>query len=402
MSVEPVSALPSRPSPGAAGARLGELYRGHSRLVYGISRMLLRDANEAEDATQQVFLAAYRSLLTGTEVRDPAAWLGTIARNECRRRAAERMREPLAVDDQPTLVSPAADETAIGREEAAALYDQLAVLPPKQREAVVLRDFYGLRYDEVAKALGTSRPAVEALLFRGRRQLQRRLRPGVAAGVLAVPLAIQESIAYAVPGFATTAAPAGAAAAAAGIPLVAKLASAGAAVALAGSAGVVAERSLHDPPIRPAEVKLQQVVPTAPAVRNASPAALLRIPAGGFPVTKPSPDDDDRSGPGGGDDDPRAARADDDDHDEGGTAESRGKGNGDDDRAAAEPEEDHSGPGGRGKDVDEPELVDEDHSGQGSGDEPVAEVELDRSGSDGGGGKGPADEPEDASDEEGH
>ena len=251
MSVDPISALPSRPSPGAAGAQLGRLYHDHSRMVYGICRMLLRDPNEAEDATQQVYLSAYRNLLTGTEVRDPAAWLGTIARNACRRRATARMREPLVlVDDDPGQVSPSVEETALGREEAAALYAELAVLPDKQREAVVLRDIYGLRYDEVATALGTSRPAVEALLFRARRRLQRRLRPGLVAGVLVVPLAVQESIAYAVPGFASTAATP-AAAAAVGIPLIAKLAAAGAAVGIAGSAGVVAERSLHDPPDSP-------------------------------------------------------------------------------------------------------------------------------------------------------
>lgn len=298
MSVDPAEALPSRPSPGAAGARLGELYAAHARMVYGICRMLLRDANEAEDATQEVFLSAYRNLLTGTDVRDPAAWLGTIARNACRRRGAARMRERLAADDEPTLVSPAAEEDAIDREETAALYAQLAALPDKQREAIVLRDLYGLRYDEVAKALGTSRPAVEALLFRGRRQLQRRLRPGVAAGVLVVPLAVQESIAYAVPGFASAAAPAGAAAAAAGIPLVAKLAAAGGAVAIAGSAGVVAQRKLPDPPARPPETRTQRAAPPAAEVVAArSLPALLPVPAGGFPaVARPG---EDRSGPAG-------------------------------------------------------------------------------------------------------
>jgi hypothetical protein len=55
------------------------------------------------------------------------------------------------------------EDTAVGRE-AAALYAELAVLP-KQREAVCPRHLR-LRYDEVATALGTSRPAVEALLFR--------------------------------------------------------------------------------------------------------------------------------------------------------------------------------------------------------------------------------------------
>ncbi len=283
MSVDPITALPSRPSPGAAGAQLGQLYIEHSRLVYSICRMLLRDPDEAEDATQQVFLSAYRNLLTGTEVREPAAWLGTIARNACRRRAVARMREPLAVDDELTLVSPGAEETALNREEAAELYAELAVLPEKQREAVVLRDLYGLRYDEVATALGTSRPAVEALLFRGRRRLQRRLRPGLAAGELVEPLALQESNAYAVPRVASTAAPTGAAAAAAaGIPLLAKLAATGAAIGLAGSAGYVAENSLHDPPARPAasaSAKLSAQAAAPQQARFEPMLAAAQVPA---------------------------------------------------------------------------------------------------------------------------
>lgn len=291
MRLDPAVALPSRPSPGVAGARLGELYAEHSRLVYGICRMLLRDANEAEDATQQVFLAAYRNLLEGTEVRDSSAWLGTIARNACRRRATARMREPLPVADEPTLVSLGVDEQAMGREEAAALYAELAALPEKQREALVLRELYGMRYDEVAAALGTSRASVEALLFRGRRRLQRQLRPRLAAGVLVVPLALRESIAYAVPGFASTAVPAGAAATAAGVPLLAKLAAAGAAVGIAGSAGVVAERTLHDPPVRPTATVVEHGTLVERAQRKAAQTvfSLPEPPRAGAPEA----DDDD-------------------------------------------------------------------------------------------------------------
>lgn len=296
MSVSSANELPSRPSPGAAGARLGELYTEHSRLVYGICRMLLRDPNEAEDATQQVFLSAYKNLLTGTEVRDPAAWLGTIARNACRRRAIARMREPLPVDEELTLVSPAADEQASGRADAAALYAELAALPEKQREAVVLRDLYGLRYDEVAVALGTSRPAVEALLFRGRRRLRGRLRPGFAAGVLVVPLALHESIAYAVPGFASTAVPAGAVATAAGVPILAKLAAAGAAVTIAGSAGFAAEKAVHDSPARPADTPIAAVAPSVAKQIAAAPimaASLLLLRAAGDQLAGEQTDHDD-------------------------------------------------------------------------------------------------------------
>jgi RNA polymerase sigma factor (sigma-70 family) len=269
---EAAVALPSRPSPGAAGARLAELYEGHARMVYGVCRLLLRDPDEAEDAAQQVFLSAYRSLLAGTEPRDPGAWLGTIARNEARGRIVTRMREPLALDDEREPASSTLEEQAVLRAEFADLRAELAALPEKQREAVVLRDLYGLRYDEVAKALGTSRPAVEALLFRGRRRLQQRLRPGFAAGVLVVPLALRESIAYAVPGFAAGgASTAGVLVKLAGVPLAAKLAAAGAAVSVAGSAGVLAERELRDPPGRPPRVPVEQATPVAPI------AAAVRV-----------------------------------------------------------------------------------------------------------------------------
>lgn len=275
--VEPGSALPARPSPGAAGARLGELYAENARMVYGLCRMLLNDPTDAEDATQQVFLSAYRSLLKGTEVEKPSAWLGTIARNECKARYAVRSRDEVSLDAAPTLVSPGADEQASGRAETAALYGEVAALPESQRAAVVLRDIYGLRYDEVAAALGTSRPAVESLLFRGRRRLQRRLRPGLAAGVLVVPLSLHESLAYAVPGFAAAAGPLGATAGVVAAPFLAKAAAVGAAAALAGSAGLVAERQIRDRPARPAETPV--AVPAAPRPETppaASGAAPVR------------------------------------------------------------------------------------------------------------------------------
>jgi DNA-directed RNA polymerase specialized sigma24 family protein len=66
-------------------------------MVLGLCRVLLRDSYEAEDAAQQTFVNAYRALVAGTTVRDDAAWLATIARNECRARIVRRMREPLTL-----------------------------------------------------------------------------------------------------------------------------------------------------------------------------------------------------------------------------------------------------------------------------------------------------------------
>ncbi len=131
------------------------------------------------------------------------------------------MRRPLSLGDEDIeLITDPGDEIQ-RREHAEALRVALADLPERQREAVVLRDLYGLRYGEVAKALGLSRPATEALLFRARRALRQRLRPVVTTAIV-VPLSVQEGLAQALPGF-TAASSGSVIAGAAGGGLLAKL-----------------------------------------------------------------------------------------------------------------------------------------------------------------------------------
>ncbi|HUK95537.1 MAG TPA: sigma-70 family RNA polymerase sigma factor [Gaiellaceae bacterium] len=250
----------------AAGERIAELFEEHGRMVYGVCRLMLRDPTEAEDAAQQTFLSAYRSLLGGQEPRQPSAWLATIARNECRGRLRSRKSEPL------TLVTAASvDETqreVARHEEIEALSAALAELPQQQRDAIVLREFYGLSYSEVAAALGVSGAAVESLLFRSRRRLQEHLRPLRAAlGALALPPTLSESLARALPGFGGGGAGAGAVAVAkvGAAPLAAKLAALTLAVGAVGTvAGVetTTRQRGHQKPSRPA-TRQAAVVPSA-------------------------------------------------------------------------------------------------------------------------------------------
>lgn len=342
-------------------------------MVYGVCRLVLRDSDEAEDAAQQVFLSAYRALLAGTEPRNAGAWLGTIARNEARGRLATRSQRPLLLDDRDEAASSSLEEQADTRADVAALRTQIAALPGKQRDAVVLRDIYGLRYDEVARALNTSRPAVEALLFRGRRRLQRRLRPGLAAGVVVVPLALRESLAYAVPGFAGGASTLGMLGKLAAAPVAAKLAAAGVTVGAVGSVGLVADgdlrrsrppapavvtvvaedeapqaRAAAGPPTSPLPVRAASAVPTSTKVdsdgddaRTDEPDELDELEDETVEEDRDERDENDRSGPGRGEgDDERdeddggvAARHDDDD--EAGS----GEGSGYDDADSADDED---------------------------------------------------------------
>ncbi len=161
--------------------RVEELYTAHVRLVRSVCRALLRDRNEAEDAVQQTFLSAQRALTNGSSPREPAAWLATIARNECLARVRERMREPLPVEAEPAGLGGDAYAAAAGRYEVATLREALADLPRAQREAILLRELRGLSYDEVARALSTTTGAVESLIFRARRTLRVRLGEALPA-----------------------------------------------------------------------------------------------------------------------------------------------------------------------------------------------------------------------------
>ncbi len=251
----------------AAGERIAALFEEHGRMVYGVCRLILRDAVEAEDAAQQTFLSAYRALLGGQEPRDPSAWLGTIARNECRSRLRSRRAEPVRLIREP--VGDELQRDVGRREEIQALCSALAELPPQQRDVIVLREFYGLSYAEVGAALGLTGPAVESLIFRSRKRLQEQLRPVRSAlGMLTLPMTLRESLAQALPGFGGGGASAGAGAATlaklASTPVAAKVA----AVTLAvGGAGTVAS------------LETSHVVRHRAAVRHAAAASAPIAPA---------------------------------------------------------------------------------------------------------------------------
>src|SRR5262245_36605278 len=290
-------------------------------MTYGICRALLRDAHEAEDATQQTYLLAHRALLGGARVRNDAGWLATIARNECRTRIAASMRSPLPVSDEDLAAIPIAGDATEQSAQREAIRSALAELPERQREAVVLRYLYGLRYAEVAAALGLSRPATEALLFRARRSLRHRLKP-IVASIVVLPVSIEEGLAQAIPGFAVSGS-GGVGAAAIGGGLLAKLtagpvgvkvATAAVAVTTVGAVGSVdSERAGRDRAQRDAIVEAEDtrtqsgaLVPGAPARTGTDDDVVDRSDEDDADSSGPGggSDTDDRSGPGPGGDDP--------------------------------------------------------------------------------------------------
>ena len=222
------------PNQNGAGALATELFQQHSKMVLGVCRLLLRDPVEAEDAMQQAFLSAYRSILAGSEPRQPGAWLATIARNECVDRIRARMREPLAepgCDDDSE--APDAVSAVIASADLRALGRSIGELPTQQREALLLREFCGHSYSEVAAALGVSESAIGSLLFRARQSLRSVLQ-GVSA-FLPLPV-LRDTLGHLLAR--------GPSVEVATLPVVAKLATGAIAVGLLAGGGVAIERSV--------------------------------------------------------------------------------------------------------------------------------------------------------------
>jgi RNA polymerase sigma-70 factor (ECF subfamily) len=241
--------------------------------VLAICRGMLRNAHDAEDAAQQTFLSAYASLADGTVPREPAAWLATIARNECRTRAHRRMREPLPEGEFEPVggVNPA--DLAVRAEEVASLRRALACLPGQQRHALVLREFSGLSYDELADELGVTRPAVESLLFRARQRLRVSLRTALA-GLASVPASLRDWVA---PLFGSSPETPAAAAKLATLGVVTKIAAATAGTALV-AASVVAVAPHRRHAIRPAPAAIADVAaPVRHVVRRPVRVAVAPV-----------------------------------------------------------------------------------------------------------------------------
>src|SRR3954454_6028662 len=159
----------------AEAAQAGLLYERYARRLLAFCRSHLASQEEAEDAVQQTFLNAHRSLRRGTVPHAEAAWMFAIAANVCRerQRSAWRRSRVEVVSDDGLVGDQAAPEH--DHDELTGVADALAELTPNQRRAILLREWQGLSYREIATELALTEGAVETLLFRARRSLAQKL-----------------------------------------------------------------------------------------------------------------------------------------------------------------------------------------------------------------------------------
>lgn len=167
---------------GEAGAfrRFVEL---HQSLVFQFARNMLRSPEDAEDLTQDVFVAAYQNLATFDATRAKSStWLLTIARNRCLNRL--RQRQPnLSADLERPDPAPCPAETASQHEVWQHLDSALQGLPLEQRTAFVLTEIQELPHAEVAAIEGIELGTVKSRVSRARERLRDAMRAWQPEGV---------------------------------------------------------------------------------------------------------------------------------------------------------------------------------------------------------------------------
>jgi RNA polymerase sigma-70 factor (ECF subfamily) len=165
-------------------AAFGLFVRRHAETVH---RWMARAVGEedADDATQEVFLKAYRGLAAFRGEAPPRAWLASIADNAVknRYRSRSRFRRVFAgswENDQgfePPAAGRGPEENARAGESRRLVTEALRRVAPEFRMPVVLRDIEEWSYDEIAVSLGLPVGTVKSRIARGRGQLKEILAP---------------------------------------------------------------------------------------------------------------------------------------------------------------------------------------------------------------------------------
>ena len=153
------------------------LVRQNADRLYAVVLRFSATESDAEEATQEAFLRAWRSI---DRFRGDArffTWLYRIGVNEAKRILDRRpAAEVVSTEDRPiddvADHAPPVHEWAEDAELRAVLDQEIRLLPAKYRAAVVLRDVEGLSTTEAAEMLGLREAAFKSRLHRGRMSLR--------------------------------------------------------------------------------------------------------------------------------------------------------------------------------------------------------------------------------------
>lgn len=164
-----------------------DLFMRFSPMVCNVLYRMLRNKQDAEEITQEVFFQAYKSIKDFRAEAQLSTWLYRIAvnlgLNHQRKRKYERwlcldlysLKDEHHSLDYPDKISLGPADTMVRQETETIVREAIDALPEKQRTAVILSRYEGLPYEEIARILEISLASVESRLHRAKKTLAKKL-----------------------------------------------------------------------------------------------------------------------------------------------------------------------------------------------------------------------------------
>ena len=164
---------------GGDSLAIERLVQTHQQDVYRLALSILDDPEEADDATQEVFLAALRSLDSFRGDSSLKTWLFSITINLCRSRlqkgkSRERLSQVLQSVFRREQTRP--ESEAIQHEADSELWRAVHALDEKHRIPVILRYYHDLPIAEIAEMLGIPVGTVHSRLNHARERLRAQMK----------------------------------------------------------------------------------------------------------------------------------------------------------------------------------------------------------------------------------
>ena len=171
-------------APPRAEEALAEAYQRHVGTIYGLCFLYLRNAADAEDAVQSVFLKLLRAQKSFCDCGHERAWLIVTAKNHCRNilkhwwrsRRADLRELPEAADREAGAPISDIRHLTSGRHKSQApgtsALASLLALPEKYKTVLYLHYFAGYTTKELARILKRNESTIRTQLARGRERLK--------------------------------------------------------------------------------------------------------------------------------------------------------------------------------------------------------------------------------------
>ncbi|MDX2362238.1 MAG: RNA polymerase sigma factor [Crocinitomicaceae bacterium] len=163
------------------------LVENYSRMVFNTCVQLLRNQEDAEDLTQEVFTTIYLSLDTFEGNSKLSTWMYSISLNKSKEFLRSKTRKKrfgiftvLEKEDSHTVPAQTINFDHPGvqlenKERANILFDAIDQLAENQKTAYTLHKIEGVSYEEIAAIMDTTVSSVESLMFRAKKRLKQLL-----------------------------------------------------------------------------------------------------------------------------------------------------------------------------------------------------------------------------------